>query len=226
MTVLPRRRGIVRGLRALGPHVLPRGATGSVVARPWPGCPRPSGATQAMVATHGRPGPYRAPQRQCRPSGGVPGGPGGPVPGVGYRPPGGSREAPEGPRGASWAGFSGPEKGQKMAFFWTLRCKVQGEWGGSAHSPDPTAQSASQNAAAARAHGGPGRAVRGGCGGCLWGGGCMLCVASGGVAARGRREQGLVLAEREGSPPGDDKRPLRRRVGLRHPPLPCLLGDP
>lgn len=144
MTVLPRRRGIVRGLRALGPHVLPRGATGSVVARPWPGCPRPSGATQAMAATHGRPGPYRAPQRQCRPSGGVPGGPGGPVPGVGYRPPGGSREAPEGPRGASWAGFSGPEKGQKMAFFWTLRRKVQGEWGGSAHSPDPTAHAGKQ----------------------------------------------------------------------------------
>ena len=35
-----------------------------------------------------------------------------------------------------------PEKRQKMAFFGPLWRKVQGEWGGSAHSPDPTAQSA------------------------------------------------------------------------------------
>ena len=35
----------------------------------------------------------------------------------------------------------GPKKGQKMAIFGPLRRKVQGEWGGSAHSPDPTAQS-------------------------------------------------------------------------------------
>ena len=40
-----------------------------------------------------------------------------------------------------------------------LRCKAQGGWGGSAHSPDPTAQSASQNAAAARARAGVLRGV-------------------------------------------------------------------
>ena len=39
---------------------------------------------------------------------------------------------------------SGLENRPKKAFFWTLRRKVQGEWGGSAHSPDPTAQSAPQ----------------------------------------------------------------------------------
>ena len=36
--------------------------------------------------------------------------------------------------------------GQKRAIFAPLRCKVQGGWGGSAHYPDPTAQSASRRA--------------------------------------------------------------------------------
>ena len=36
----------------------------------------------------------------------------------------------------------GPKKRPKMAIFCPLRRKDQGEWGGSAHSPDPTAQSA------------------------------------------------------------------------------------
>ena len=59
----------------------------------------------------------------------------------------------------------GPKKGQKMAIFGPLRRKVQGEWGGSAHSPDPTAQSAHYAAprrTRARTHAGRvGRAVGG-----------------------------------------------------------------
>ena len=49
--------------------------------------------------------------------------------------PGAPKRSSVAPRGAS-------EKGQKVPFFRPLRRKVQGEWGGSAHSPDPTAQSA------------------------------------------------------------------------------------
>ena len=33
--------------------------------------------------------------------------------------------------------------GRISPVFWALRCKVEGGWGGSAHYPDPTAQSAS-----------------------------------------------------------------------------------
>ena len=38
---------------------------------------------------------------------------------------------------------SGPPEGRIFPDFWGLRCNVQGGWGGSAHWPDPTAQSAS-----------------------------------------------------------------------------------
>ena len=34
-----------------------------------------------------------------------------------------------------------PENGPIFPVFWGLRCKVLGGWGGSAHYPDPTAQS-------------------------------------------------------------------------------------
>ena len=62
-----------------------------------------------------------------------------------------------------------PEKRQKMAFFGTLRRKVQGEWGGSAHSPDPTAQSVDPCASRfARPHRPPG--ASGGAGGVGGGG--------------------------------------------------------
>ena len=54
----------------------------------------------------------------------------------------------------------GPKKGQKMAIFGPLRRKVQGEWGGSAHSPDPTAQSVSWLKSCAPPVTGPGRAGR------------------------------------------------------------------
>ena len=37
---------------------------------------------------------------------------------------------------------SGPPKGRIFPDFWGLRCSAQGGWGGSAHYPDPTAQSA------------------------------------------------------------------------------------
>ena len=70
---------------------------------------------------------------------------------------------------------SGPENRPKKAFFWTLRRKVQGEWGGSAHSPDPTAQSAQ---AAESARPATVAAVRRGSRG-LWGGAwgpAVLCV--------------------------------------------------
>ena len=36
---------------------------------------------------------------------------------------------------------SGPPKGRIFPDFWGLRCSAQGGWGGSAHYPDPTAQS-------------------------------------------------------------------------------------
>ena len=51
-------------------------------------------------------------------------------------PSGGSGREP--PHPALWALILG---GQKLRFFDPLRCKVQGGWGGSAHYPDPTAQS-------------------------------------------------------------------------------------
>ena len=54
----------------------------------------------------------------------------------------GQKWAKNGPKRAPFALSSEPEKGQKMALFGPLWRKVQGEWGGSAHSPDPTAQSA------------------------------------------------------------------------------------
>ena len=54
--------------------------------------------------------------------------------------------------------FFGPGEGsnetlprsQKTGFFRPLRCEIQGEWGGSAHYPDPTAQSAPAGSFAAR----------------------------------------------------------------------------
>ena len=45
---------------------------------------------------------------------------------------------------------SGPQKGRIFPDFWGLRCSAQGGWGGSAHYPDPTAQS-SENVAERRA---------------------------------------------------------------------------
>jgi hypothetical protein len=41
---------------------------------------------------------------------------------------------------------SGPPKGRIFPDFWGLRCSAQGGWGGSAHYPDPTAQSAYRRA--------------------------------------------------------------------------------
>ena len=37
--------------------------------------------------------------------------------------------------------FWPPPGGQKIAILGPLRCRVRGGWGGSAHYPDPTAQS-------------------------------------------------------------------------------------
>lgn len=88
-------------------------------------------------------------------------------------PSGGSRSPPWAPDLGGPGGLSGvarrgyrqdsraPKKGQKLPFFGPLRRKVQGEWGGSAHSPDPTAQSAR----ARRERPGRGRGRGGGRGG-------------------------------------------------------------
>ena len=59
---------------------------------------------------------------------------------------------------------SGPPKGRIFPDFWGLRCSAQGGWGGSAHYPDPTAQSVAQfivdsRAARATAVGGSGPAL-------------------------------------------------------------------
>ena len=113
--------------------------------------------------------------------------PGRPPHGGSGPPSGGSRSPPWAPDLGGPGGLSGvarrgyrqdsrgPKKGQKLPFFGPLRRKVQGEWGGSAHSPDPTAQSVlrrRRGAARPRAPvrpsvGGPGGSG-GGSGGVLW----------------------------------------------------------
>ena len=45
------------------------------------------------------------------------------------------------PRGLQTSRNPAP-RGRISPVFWPLRCKVEGGWGGSAHYPDPTAQSA------------------------------------------------------------------------------------
>ena len=65
--------------------------------------------------------------------------PGGPKRGV----PGGPKSGFSGVLGGSWGDPPRPpENAEKMALFWGLRCENEGGWGGSAHYPDPTAQSA------------------------------------------------------------------------------------
>lgn len=108
---------------------------------------------------------------------------------------------------------SDPKKRPKMALFSDLRRKVRGEWGGSAHSPDPTAQSAPE-ADAARAtpgpvrggrRGGPGRP--GGGGGAWWGvGGAGIgglpwqCSAA--LVVFGRFDSRAARAQKRGCPAG------------------------
>ena len=46
------------------------------------------------------------------------------------------------PRTPKMALFDPPGGGPKIAILGALRCRVRGGWGGSAHYPDPTAQSA------------------------------------------------------------------------------------
>ena len=59
--------------------------------------------------------------------------------------------------------------------------KVQGEWGGSAHSPDPTAQSAPRRAAQSRARR-PGSV------------GAPVAVGGGALVGCGVRESGVMYA--------------------------------
>ena len=110
-----------------GPPPAPTGSRGPCGApagggrRPRGG---PRGGPRGRVPTHAarmRAGEWAAP---------VPprDGPEGPL-----RPP---RPAPSDPRG------EGSKNVQKLHIFPPLRCRVGGEWGGSAHYPDPTAQSA------------------------------------------------------------------------------------
>ena len=110
-----------------------------------------------------------------------------------------------------------------MPFFRTCERKVQGEWGGSAHSPDPTAQSAPEADAAQATPGAVRPGVPGGSGGAGWGVG-VCCLRRGRRA--GRRALGAVLAELEGSPPGATSAPCGVGVPAVTPPLPGLLGDP
>ena len=60
--------------------------------------------------------------------------------------------------------------GRISPVFWALRCKVVGGWGGSAHYPDPTAQSARRVNSKCRRTGGPrpGAPVRGAVRGRSW----------------------------------------------------------
>ena len=51
------------------------------------------------------------------------------------------------PRTPKMALFDPPGGGPKIAILGALRCRVRGGWGGSAHYPDPTAQSASASSA-------------------------------------------------------------------------------
>ena len=111
------------------------------------------------------------------------------------------------------------ENVRKFALFGPLRRKSPGEWGGSAHSPDPTAQSAAANAptapswAAARTGGSRGRRARerrrrprqdaGGWGSPgargrsprrgvgAWGGGCQCPLSRVVLPAQGRRMKGM-----------------------------------
>ena len=127
-------------------------------------------------------GPLNAPHRRSEDRGGS-------------RPPGSlcrSVLARAGLRGVAFRGSQGPpgqgpRAGPKSAIFAPLRRRVQGGWGGSAHSPDPTAQSVQRADAATPPvrHRAPGvvRGRQGGGGhGGLRGWGWRL----GGAAAQGR----------------------------------------
>ena len=151
--------------------------------------------------------------------------PGDPLFGGSGPPSGGSRSPPWGPDLGAPGGLSGvarrgyrqdsraPKKGQKLPFFGPLRRKVQGEWGGSAHSPDPTAQSAppparrSTRPARPRRRGrGGGGARGGGCGGGLLGG-VGDCVSCGGF------DRVLAGRAQEWDVPQGPSAHLRARLG-------------
>ena len=112
---------------------------------------------------------------------------------------------------------------KKCTFFGALRRKVQGEWGGSAHSPDPTAQSATQSRR--RASLGPAAlARRGPCRGGA-GGGTYTWVC--------RRRAGRKLDPPTGAfgslPLGEGYPSLQRGVrlpGRRSTPRPGEISDP
>ena len=137
----------------------------------------------------------------------------------------------EGPPGGSWwppltlaGGLPGtPRKGQKMPFFWGVQCKVQGEWGGSAHSPDPTAQSATRAPASPL----PVADVRGGvrwvgCGGCLGGCAPLCCVTqcSDWDGRKGREEREVLAGAKtyfRGGTPRCSGSPARTCGTTRNP---------
>ena len=188
---------------------------------------RSYGTARTLVATYGRPGSCRTPQRQCRPSGVVPGGPRGGRPrGSDIGPqegPGRPRRGPGGPPGRD---SRGPKKADFRPFSDPCDAKSRGSGGA-----PPThlillrnQWTASRIAAARTAPDRPsgGRRAAGAVGG---GGGVLGCVASGGVATRGWREQGHVLAEREAHLRGPQAPPAASGT-CGHPPLPGLLGGP
>ena len=113
-----------------GPSRPYRGVTGPGVPRVPGGGPPPGGPPARSTRCPGAPQPPQGTQRALRRRIGPGGGEGAGTP-------------KKGPRTPSGGILGRPrKKGQKWPFLGPLRRKVQGEWGGSAHSPDPTAQSA------------------------------------------------------------------------------------
>ena len=82
------------------------------------------------------------------------------------------------------------ENVRKFALFGPLRRKSPGEWGGSAHSPDPTAQSAPRPWVRGGGAGGQGEVAAAG-GGCLgrW---VSVSAVAGGLAGAGPEDEGDV----------------------------------
>ena len=130
------------------------------------------------------------------------------------------------------------ENVRKFALFGPLRRKSPGEWGGSAHSPDPTAQSAPRSAVRDPARVGPpsdrrratsarglrgalgarGRSPRRGVG--AWGGGCQCPLSRVVLPAQGRRMKGMsrggfgITSARHSVSPCSGRRTLPSRARL------------
>ena len=152
------------GTQSVARDLLRVGEVAAPSAAPLTGCsaPSPLGPCRAGGGPPGGPPPPRQgagapagpPRGEADAPGGPPGGPRGRVPTHAARMRAGEwaapvppRDGPEGPLRPPRPAPSDPrgegsKNVQKMHIFPPLRCRVGGEWGGSAHYPDPTAQSA------------------------------------------------------------------------------------